>query len=283
MPTSVCTVANGEAEAVEVEFGTNVTTGEDITVALSNSTGIRHWRLRCLDASDGVDIKAFNAALEIENFATTFEAPEAGAWYLFESQAVATDGYGIPPVEFLVFVAEEDGVQVEFGSNLTINLAKVRAAQYNGTTLATGSAPGLVTADMYAARLQKKTVTIDATVVGDTDSNGVAATVNVGTALPTGAVVVGAAVTVDTLFSGGALASATLDVGVSGTAGAFITGMDVFTGADTGVRTGDFGTAPTGCYSGLQVIATLDPDNGEKISAATAGSVTIDVFYFVAF
>lgn len=129
----------------------------------------------------------------------------------------------------------------------------------------------------------KKTVIIDATVVGDADTNGTAATVNVGTALPAGAIVLAAQVTATTLFSGGSLASATLDVGFAGNTTKLISAMDVFTGAATGIRFGDQGANPTGPYSAKQIIATLTPDGGEKISAATAGSVTIDIFYAIAF
>ena len=127
----------------------------------------------------------------------------------------------------------------------------------------------------------KRTVTITQAA----DLAGVAAltlTKSLGAVLPTGARVIGYDIDVATLISGGAISAATVSVGVTGTAAAIGAATSVFTG-----QTG-FPKAPTAgakgypmcSLSGLQATVVVTAV-GANLSAATAGSLTVNLFYIV--
>lgn len=133
-----------------------------------------------------------------------------------------------------------------------------------------------------ASQIAKKTVTIpynhaSFTAEGD---DGDAVDINVGTALPAGAVLLGARYTIGTVFAGSGVASLTMKVGFTGDTDGVIEAVDIF-GDATGEYRGVAGTAMNGPAGGKQLVANFDPDNAAGLDELTAGSVTIDVFYAV--
>jgi len=134
-------------------------------------------------------------------------------------------------------------------------------------------------AELAAKAVQKRTVTVGHADLTDA-VNGEAQVLNVGTALPANAVVLGHDVFVTTLFSGGSVSAVTVDIGGTD-ADAIVDGMDVFTGAATGALTGTAGVHPRGKFSSQQLTATFLPDGGHTLLALSAGALTITVWFFV--
>jgi hypothetical protein len=173
--------------------------------------------------------------------------------YMTDNQTVQADGTGASRAGVVVKV-EDDGVWVY--------------------TVVGPTAQSVLT-------VAKKTVTLThGAITAAPDTDGTKFSVNVGTALPTNAVVIAHEVDVVTLFSGGGSSSATLDVGGT-TDDAIVSNMDVFTGAATGKLSPRTGTHAQGKFSGQQLVCTLDADNATKTSEFTAGEVTITVWYVV--
>ena len=136
---------------------------------------------------------------------------------------------------------------------------------------------GAIATAVAAVALAKKTVTVtSATLVAlGAVTTG---TVNVGTALPASARVYGANVTVATKFQDvGDSDTTVVDVGISGTAELHIKDASLKT---TGQKGPNGATSWPGRGAGAeQVIATFGSD--VNFDTLTAGSCTIDVFYFV--
>lgn len=131
----------------------------------------------------------------------------------------------------------------------------------------------------------KKTVTVayNNAALAAANSNGAAATVNIGTALPSNARIVGVDMRSLTVFSGGSASAVKVDIGTSGDIDALIAQADVFAAAvDGGPATMPSGVRPSKTYaSGGQLIATFTPDVGHQLANLTAGTVVIDVLYTV--
>src|SRR5258708_521859 len=121
----------------------------------------------------------------------------------------------------------------------------------------------------------KKTVTIGEALLTQA-VNGTAQAINIGTALPANAVVVGHEVNIATLFSGGGATAVKLDVGGTDVQGV-VKQQDVFTGATTGKTSLRTGNSPQGTVSAQQLVATFTPDAGHTLLALTAGSLTVTV------
>lgn len=114
------------------------------------------------------------------------------------------------------------------------------------------------------------------------DGNGTLQEINLSTALPTGARIVGVDVLLTTQFTGGSVASVTVDVGTTGaeelikdfdalgsTAGAY---YDRGAGAATRVR---------GNFSEAQLVIGFTPDGSHALADLTAGDLTVAVDYYV--
>lgn len=132
-----------------------------------------------------------------------------------------------------------------------------------------------------AATIVKRTVTITQAA----DLAGVAAltlTKNIGAVLPANARLVGYEVDAATLVSGGTINAATLSIGVTGTAAAIGAATSVFTGATGFPKTLTAGAKgyPMCNIGGAQLTATVTATAG-NLSVATAGSLTVNVFYIV--
>jgi hypothetical protein len=183
--------------------------------------------------------------------------------YFDDDQTVySTDGGATRPKAGVIVDVDSQGVWVATGFSMLSN---------------PGATP--------AGTLQKKTVTLThGAVTATPNTDGTAFQANIGTALPAGAIVVGVQVTNTTDWSGGGLASMTIQAGVaSADLDSLVASTDVFTGAGTGVRTGVEGDEIGHMQGAVQLVAVLTPDNATKTSEATAGQTTIDVYYFVAF
>jgi hypothetical protein len=137
---------------------------------------------------------------------------------------------------------------------------------------------------------QKVTHDLDATITGSADTVGTPNTpINVGSALPAGALVVAVVVTLTTQGSGGSVSAANLDVGWSGATESLIKDLDLVASTGGGakyVKGTSAGTAWTGMplpAGGKQVTAIVTPDGGHALSALTALAATIDVYYVTEF
>ncbi len=121
----------------------------------------------------------------------------------------------------------------------------------------------------------KKTLTV---AFGDftADTADLAQSFNLGTALPAGAIPVGVQVNLTAAFVG--LAAPKVDVGVA-------SGTTLVNQFNCAGSTGKYMKAPASAtYSGAQLTAVFTPASGKKlVTDSSAGSVTIDVFYFTAF
>lgn len=139
----------------------------------------------------------------------------------------------------------------------------------------------LVTAQAAIAAgmpVSKKTLTANATTINAAAGSQ---TMNIGTALPANARIVGVDMRVMTAFSGGTVGDFTVDVGTAGDIDALIDGADLFAAAvDGGPATMPQGVRPNKTFvsAGAQLIATF-VCGSDDVGNATAGAVTIDVLY----
>jgi hypothetical protein len=127
----------------------------------------------------------------------------------------------------------------------------------------------------------KRTITVtqadDLAAVDDTTL-----TKNLGAILPTNARLVGCEISVGTLISGGAINAVTASIGVTGTAAAIGQATSVFTGATGFPKALTAGASGYMMHSlsGLQATVTVT-STGANLSAATAGSITANLYYIV--
>lgn len=151
-----------------------------------------------------------------------------------------------------------------------------------GVAIEALQAPDLLTLDdVTNAAIKKKSVTIaynHASFLAEGD-DGDAVDINVGTALPTGALLLAAKYTINTPFAGAGLATLTMIVGYSGDTNGVFEAVDIL-GDAAAQYGGTLGTAMGPMLaSGKQLVANFDPDASAGLDELTAGSITIDVFY----
>lgn len=188
-------------------------------------------------------------------------ADKGSVCYIVDDHTVAlTDGGGTrSKAGVIVFVDSDGGVFVATGFDFLSN----PAATPSGT-------------------LQKKSVTIDYTDFTAT-ADGVDENVNIGTALPAGAILVGAKYTINTPFVGAGLATLTMIAGYSGDTNGVFEAVDIL-GDSAAMYGGTLGTAMgPQLADAKQLVANFDPDNAGGLDELTAGNITIDVYYFVTF
>ncbi len=136
------------------------------------------------------------------------------------------------------------------------------------------------TYDLAAAGLtvQKKTVTVGHADLTDADTSQ---DINIGTALPANARIVGVDIRALTVFSGGSVSALTVDIGTSGDVDALVDGADLMTTAvDGGPATMPSGIRPNKTF--LTAAAQLSArfiSASDNLVNLTAGSVIIDVLY----
>jgi hypothetical protein len=115
-------------------------------------------------------------------------------------------------------------------------------------------------------------------------TNGLAATLNIGSVLPPDAVVDGHSVLVSAYFTGGGATTVTLQVGAAGILGDIGAGHNLLstTTLNKWLQLATPGVQAVGpAYGGLQLIATITPDVGHQMKLLTAGAGKIRVYYFV--
>lgn len=180
----------------------------------------------------------------------------------------------------------DDSATLLVGSGIDTSAAGALTIGATNATSIVMAAPVTLPATQTGT-IQKKTVTIafdNAALTATSGSaNGTAATVNISTALPANARIVGVDLNTYTPFTGGSVSAVALDIGSSGDIDALVDGADLFAAAvDGGPSTRPTGIRPNKIYAtATQLIATLTPDAGHKLSALTAGSVVIDVIYTI--
>ncbi len=222
---------------------------------------------KAVDNTDGDDgdllCKAKPGVFRLANGSASISADDKGSvCYIVDAETVhLTDGGGTRSQAGVIVDVDDDGVWVSIGFQFFTG----PAATPSGT-------------------MQKKSVTVLFSDLIDPD-DGDAQDVNVGTALPAGAMVVGARYTVNTPFAGAGLATLTMMVGKSGDTNGVIEAVDILGDAAAQYQ-GTLGTMMVNgpsLQSEVQLVANFDPDASAGLDELTAGSVTIDVYYFVAF
>lgn len=114
--------------------------------------------------------------------------------------------------------------------------------------------------------------------LGDFSAAALTQTYNLGPTVPANAIVDNCAVKLVTVVAGGAIASATIQVGYTGTTNGFIAATSVFTGATAGAIAAagaDLASTPgKGFTAATQLVAVLTTTTG-NVSAATGGEFHI--------
>lgn len=117
--------------------------------------------------------------------------------------------------------------------------------------------------------------TLKTVTVGEASLTGTSKVVNIGTALPTGAVVLGHEIKVNTQ---GVLAGNDLTIKVGGTDDDAIVASTDLDALAAGVYQGTLGVHPRGTFSGEQLVATFAASD---LASLSAGNWTINVWYTV--
>ncbi len=191
-------------------------------------------------------------------------------------------------------VAGDKGSECFFSDDETVNLSSGGGARPSagvivdvdtvGVWVAVGFSFLSTPAATPAGTLQKKTLTQLYSAFTATADN-TPEDVNVGTVLPAGAILVGARYTINTPFAGVGVATLTLTVGKSGDTNGVIEAVDI-QGDAAGQYQGVLGTMMVNgpsLQTAVQLVANFAPDASGGLDELTAGSITIDVYYFVAF
>jgi len=127
--------------------------------------------------------------------------------------------------------------------------------------------------------LQKRTVTVTHAEL-TSEVAGEAQAIDIGAVLPANARILGRELSGLTEFSGGDVASCTLDIGGTD-ADAIVAAQNVFAGAGVVDKQGTSGVNPNGNLGGQQLKATFTPDGAHALAALDAGAVTITVLFSV--
>ncbi len=102
--------------------------------------------------------------------------------------------------------------------------------------------------------------------------------INIGSPLPPDAVILGREIRLATAFSGGTVSACTVSIGGT-SATAIVNAESIFTGATT-AKKGTDGANPFGRLGGQQLTATITT-TGDNVVNLSAGSMTIDIYYFI--
>ncbi len=185
------------------------------------------------------------------------------------------------------YIVDDQTVDIDDGGATRSKAGVIVDVDADGVWVAVGFAFFSNPAATPAGTLQKKTVTVPfdhASFAAESD-DGDAVNINVGTALPAGAILVGARYTITDPFVGAGLATLTMIVGKSGDTNGVIEAVDIL-GDTAGQYQGTLGTMMVNgpsLQSEVQLVANFDPDGSAALDELTAGEVVIDVYYFVAF
>jgi len=244
----VCTNAQGRAVAGVTATGL-IPAGRCEALA-DNSDGL----------DDAINVNAKPGVYRWANGDSITNSSRGAVCYLGDDQTVySTDGGGTRSKAGVIVDVDDDGVWVATGFEVFSN----PAATPSGT-------------------IQKRTVTVDYTDFTAT-ADGVDESINVGAALPANAVLVAAKYTINTPFAGAGVATLTMIVGYSGDTNGVFEAVDIF-GDSAANYGGTLGTAMGPALAdSKQLVANFDPDSSAGLDELTAGNITIDVYYIVAF
>lgn len=130
--------------------------------------------------------------------------------------------------------------------------------------------------------LKFRALTVDHTALDAFVTNGAAAVLNIGAALPAKSMVIGASL-YGVQYSGGGNTAADGDIGSAGDDDAIVAGADLFAAfVDGAPSAAPAGIAPNKYFAAsTQLTLTITPDPAENLSAFTAGSVSALVAYMV--
>jgi len=108
--------------------------------------------------------------------------------------------------------------------------------------------------------------------------DGAAVDVNIGSALPPGAILVGHRIKITDPFVGAGVSTLTLKAGFTGDDNGVFEAVDIM-GDAAGEYRATPGTAMGGPAGTKQLLLNIDPDNSAGLDELTAGSVKVDVLY----
>lgn len=136
--------------------------------------------------------------------------------------------------------------------------------------------------ELYASEIKRASVTVDEADI----ATGVGAKTFTVATMPAEAVIIDAGLALTEVFAGGSLSACTASIGddVTPDVDAYVTAIDVFTGADTGARVSPRGaklveaTYQPVLASGKKVTLVITP-TGDSLINCTTGNITAWVLY----
>lgn len=199
---------------------------------------------------------------------------------------------GLKPIVGLA-ATELQAAIAELHADIDAAPTSAALAAVTGATLIGSNAAGFIAATVAGQLAEgkalidagmpclKKTVTVGHADLTDAVA-GEAQAINVGTALPNNARIVGAGIR-GVPLTGGGVVSVACDLGTAGDIDAIVDGADVLAAfVDGQSSTLPSGIAPHKLFAaGGQLIATFTPDGGHALADLAAGSIDIDVLYVV--
>jgi hypothetical protein len=88
MPSPACTVKDGAGSPQVTPPFATVTTGNTVTIALADTTGVSTWSITCVYTDETSDAATVTAGLTVNSVAktATFTGPNVGKSYIFQSK-----------------------------------------------------------------------------------------------------------------------------------------------------------------------------------------------------
>lgn len=170
-----------------------------------------------------------------------------------------------------------DANVLKVGSGIDTNAAgALTIGATNATSITFGAPVSFDTAQ--TGSIQKRVLTFGHADLTDADGEQ---SLNLGTALPAGAMVLAVNVALTTPFTGGSASSVLLDIGSSGDPDAIVANCDLFAAAVNGMASSlPAGIAPFKLFTtSTQLLATVAAD--VNVAALTAGAATITLLFTV--
>lgn len=259
----------GDACSAATPIGWTVYMSDDHTIADNSASGTRLKAGMFMGMQDGkvkvwVSPSAVRVAealdVELDDSEGYFDVDnvEAALAQIVADLAAVTNGNGASKIGI------EDAATLFTATTVEAALAEAKA---------------IVDAN-YAGRIQHRQLIATHATITEADASE---TQNIGAALPANATIIGATMHSYTPFTGGTIGDFTVDVGSSGDVDALIDGADLFSAAVDGApATMTAGVNPhkTFVAAGAQLTAKFDCSS-DDVADATAGAVTIDVFFTV--
>ncbi len=261
--------SGGDACSAATPIGWTVYMADDHTVADNSASGTRGKAGMFMGMQDGrvkvwVSPSAVRVAealdVELDDSAGNFDVDnvEAALAQIVADLAATTATHGAN------MVGVQDAANLFTATTVEAALAEAKA---------------IVDAN-YAGRIQhRQLIATHATITAGAATE----TLNIGAVLPANATILGVTMHTYTPFTGGTISDFTVDIGSSGDADALVDGADLYAAAVDGApSTHTAGVNPNKTFvaAGAQLTAKFDCAS-DNVADATAGAVTIDVFFTV--